>query len=717
MKKQVAGLLLCGAIFSVVGCDNSEVKDKAAVTPSVLGEQAMSGTQYTAKALTRGAWLRERLPESVFLYGRIPSLWALASYKEDSFKYAMGNDAYLTEIKKIQEASAQWFKQADPEVTTLLMLLGSQMDGPVEVAAYTVSNQPQLLLSANVRFNEASELQGLIDLLKDKQIIRQVLEPMVEGAGVVMTEALPLAYRWDKANGRLNLMLNMQGADIAELDAAYASLVNNPQSPMLSNESLMDDSQQGLYVWFDNQKAASVYSTMLPPDVAMPMAAMGVPQMKTLAASWGVSNGKGRFKVQLDAPSTGMVRQFLPVSHNSYPIKTAGKPSLMLSVSLPSFDDFRRLEMMAGGLQNQDYQDAKVTISEVLGYTVDDWFKAVGPEVVVISDDAGEYLAVRLRDPEQFKSIMTATQKMENVLYESRQVNGHEIVHLKLPGMASSAELDQEDPEISPMLVDLLTRVGTHLYWQREGDFLILTDLPQVLLDRQALLSDVTLQHWLEKDQRQDITASTLAFSGNIQDAPRRIYYMYLNGIQALGDLTGANQDLYHLPTARQLGMPEQGTYGFQLDSSDDKLSMELVFESTPADMLLAGDGPVMIASIGILAAIAIPAYQDYTLRAEVAGAYMESHTLRTEIEMFYRAEGRYPNESEAPEFFQEEGQRFYLMELEPDTGTIYMELKSGDQGDLDGSVLTLEPDVFEHRAEWSCGGDVSRKYLPSGCK
>jgi len=715
MKKKIAQILLSSAVVALVGCDNKTSDSDAAVKPKTT-EQTPA---YSVSALTRSAWLREQLPENAFFYARVPSLWDLASFKEDSFKYAHGNEAYLSEIKKIQKASREWFKQGDPEVATLLTLLGSQMDGPVEAVAYSIENQPQLLLSSHVRFKDESELQKLIDLLKDKRVILDEIAPLAEGAGVLQTKTVPLAYRWDKAQGRLNLLLNMQGADITALDTAFTSLKPNAVAPMLASEKVMDDSQRGLYLWFDNQTAAPVYQPLLPRD-AKAMAAMGANQIQGFAASWGVSNGKGRLKVQLDAPSTSVARQFLPVSQNSYPIKTAGAPYMALSLSLPAYEEFKRLELLAGGLSKKEYREGKAKLSELLGYPVDDWFKAIGPEVVLISDQVGEYLAIRLRNPEEFNKILTAIKASPTAQYESRTVAGNEIHHLKLPSFTAAArdELAAE-PKLSPLAVDMLTKVGTHLYWQQEGDFLIVSDLPQILFDRQANLDEQTLEQWLAKQQRQDFSSSTLAFSGNIRNLPRRIYYYYLNGLQMVGDLTSANQDIMQLPSAAQLHLAQQGTFGVQLDSAKEHVGLELVFESSPADALLAGDGATTIASLGIMAAVALPAYESYKKKAEIADIYVSGSQARQKIERFYTAEGRFPNEEELKGFYDDLswGYRLDDIYIEPDTGVISLVIGM-HSFDYQGEELVLEPNVTSQGISWYCSAEyIDQTLMPKECR
>lgn len=414
-----------------------------------------------------------------------------------------------------------------------------------------------------------------------------------------------------------------------------------------------------------------------------------------------------------------MVRQFLPANNNSYPIKTAGTPGMMLSLSLPSYNDFKRLEMMAGGLSNPEYQEQKKKLNELLGYPLDDWFKAIGPEMVLVSDKAGEYLAIRMREPETFNKILDITKAWPDSAYESREINGQTIHHLKLPSMYNSAKEEVGDGHlISPLLADMMTEVGTHLYWKQEGDFMILTDLPQVLFDRETMLSERTLEQWLLEEQRQDISGSTLAFSGNIRNVPRRIYYFSLNSLQAVGDLTNANQDMFGLPSAGQLQLADKGTYGFQLDSSKEKLAMEMVFESSPADLVLAGEGAGTIAAMGVMLAIALPAYQDYMERVEISDVYIQSSSIRKKLEKFYQTHNRFPGEDDMSEFYTGLNHGYLIedYEIEPNSGVVYLSLGESRYYPY-GARLELHPDVDSNQLSWYCDSEsIDRRHMPSEC-
>jgi type IV pilus assembly protein PilA len=52
----------------------------------------------------------------------------------------------------------------------------------------------------------------------------------------------------------------------------------------------------------------------------------------------------------------------------------------------------------------------------------------------------------------------------------------------------------------------------------------------------------------------------------------------------------------------------------------------------------------IVVAIIGILAAIAIPAYQDYTQRAQIGEAFTIVSNAKTAIAEYYQTNGAFPD-------------------------------------------------------------------------
>lgn len=97
---------------------------------------------------------------------------------------------------------------------------------------------------------------------------------------------------------------------------------------------------------------------------------------------------------------------------------------------------------------------------------------------------------------------------------------------------------------------------------------------------------------------------------------------------------------------------------------------------------------------IGILIAIAIPAYIDYQLRAKVVDAYSLSTTARHKVADFYRYTGAFPVNNRAaglppPDKVSSK----YIQRLTIDHGAIHVLFSDADKK-LSGKYLTLRPTV-----------------------
>jgi type IV pilus assembly protein PilA len=137
----------------------------------------------------------------------------------------------------------------------------------------------------------------------------------------------------------------------------------------------------------------------------------------------------------------------------------------------------------------------------------------------------------------------------------------------------------------------------------------------------------------------------------------------------------------------------------------------------------------IVVAIIGILAAVALPAYQDYTVRAKMSEVMLAASACRTSITEIYQSGGTPPG---AGNWGCEGATSKYVnVVATDDNGKVSVTVTGG----LPAGVLTLVPMTGSTPAvaanltagpvavnAWRCGlaGDgtnVPSKYLPGSCR
>ena len=124
----------------------------------------------------------------------------------------------------------------------------------------------------------------------------------------------------------------------------------------------------------------------------------------------------------------------------------------------------------------------------------------------------------------------------------------------------------------------------------------------------------------------------------------------------------------------------------------------------------------LMIMIVGILAAIAIPAYQDYTVRAQVNLTLQEAEALEQEVEAFIERTDFVPNS--AIDMGRDEiGMMSYASWVMSDNAVITITFDDSSSA-IAGETLTLIPYQENEELFWDCtGGTVAPKYRPTECR
>ena len=147
----------------------------------------------------------------------------------------------------------------------------------------------------------------------------------------------------------------------------------------------------------------------------------------------------------------------------------------------------------------------------------------------------------------------------------------------------------------------------------------------------------------------------------------------------------------------------------------------------------------IVVAIIGILAAIGLPAYQDYTIKAQVAEGPQLSEGVKTAIAEFYASNGTWPvDETTAPGSlgFATPPMGTYVGSITVGNGGITVTYGNKAHTNILGQSLGMSPIVSANGdLSWVCGNatpafadaaptvatpgvtTVVAKYLPASCK
>ncbi|MBW3997840.1 pilin [Neisseria meningitidis] len=147
----------------------------------------------------------------------------------------------------------------------------------------------------------------------------------------------------------------------------------------------------------------------------------------------------------------------------------------------------------------------------------------------------------------------------------------------------------------------------------------------------------------------------------------------------------------------------------------------------------------IVIAIVGILAAVALPAYQDYTARAQVSEAILLAEGQKSAVTEYYLNHGEWPaNNNSAGVASSTDIKGKYVKSVEVKNGVVTATMASSNvNNEIKGKKLSLWAKRQDGSVKWFCGQPVERadtatttdvtadsgnekidtKHLPSTCR
>ncbi|MBL8300739.1 MAG: pilin [Rhodanobacteraceae bacterium] len=727
--------LVVAAIVSGLGLSACQ-RDTGPAAVTALDSAAATRA---ATAIASPAWLRERLPEHTVGYLRIPSPWSLAAAPNGrALDTALASEAHTKLIADLRAGIAKDPLLQQAGAAPALALLLDDLAGPVEIAIVDGSDianpASNVLVSVPLKFADVAALNARLAEAKASALI-----PPLDAEGKAKLTGNGFV-RFDATTKRLYALFGV-AASAPALDLLIQQTGQPRAHAMHATEKEVDASGHGLFYWMSLKGVTGMAAAQMPS--AQPGTALRdfLDHGQSIAAGWGTVSNRGRLQVQLAAPGARLLSYFAPRDFSAA-IKTAGHPEWAMTMALPSTTQINQIEANLdadfGAGTREAYTKARETWKAEIGADPVELLGALGGNLVTFEDAAGTYTALQVPDRAALYAKLDEISSKLKWSRETIKVGKATVHHLYVPSLANLAKQLAKQSEGEKSATDawfeLYTRAGTHAYWTEEGDYLVFADLPQALADRTEAKLDADLGQWLRNNQSYDPNATLLGITGKTRNAQRRVYYAYLLGLQYAADLLGQKVALANLPHAATLNLPVEGATGLALDVTRDRIGLSLVYEQNPAEILLGTGGIAAVATVGILGAIALPAYQDYTARAQVAQAVSDASSYKAAISAHYESTGELPADDDALELPEFGDSTKYLTSWYVDDGAIV--LTFGDEANkaLDQLTLVLTPRLLDGTIVWQCGDGpvddaaetigataetttVPAKLLPSDCK
>ncbi|WP_299582728.1 pilin [uncultured Microbulbifer sp.] len=122
----------------------------------------------------------------------------------------------------------------------------------------------------------------------------------------------------------------------------------------------------------------------------------------------------------------------------------------------------------------------------------------------------------------------------------------------------------------------------------------------------------------------------------------------------------------------------------------------------------------IVVAIIGILAAVALPAYQDYTIRSKMSEVILQAGAHKNSVVEYYQSQGKLPTTLAAAGVSS--------VVPSPYIGSVQMTASNsalvyGVTIDSQSGNVQLAPTVSNGSLTWKCSGTIDSKYLPANCR
>lgn len=641
------------------------------------------------------SWLHRTLPAETAAYARVPGVWFLEQ-NDLPTSAVYQSEAYKNQSRVIRKALQE-------KMLTLLLPtsmadnlrpLLEHLTSPIEAALFTDNRDMTVLIASHIDQDNAQDIQKALQQAFPAPW--QVTADRIQDSAKKGAPTNTIAYRFDDQQKRLLLVIDSKN----RFDAQLALIgKNDGKAPFAAQESRLDPEHNGLYLWANPQNPF-IQTAMSMSHEREALQRLGIDRTRQASLAWAAVEGRPRLQFSLDLPENAPLNLPAATANNLSTLHYHGDITALAAFTLPNNAQLDVVLDSNGGLRE--------ILLQALGISADD-LAALGT-LHYLSDDNGHYLVL----PQSAKPVLNSLldKLQQKGFLKSRSMGSDNIEHIAFVNLASliSNTVGNPDPAREAFFT-LLLNIQNHYYLRDEGDNILITTLPQPLAARaKAGDSAPKLGDWL-KSQHLNLDGVSYAYIQNQRNLSRDSYYAGLRRLHAYADLTGAPIDLSQLPDAESANLPQQGIIALRLGGGGTNPTLSLDLQNGLDDLANLANNTSAIAMLGILSAIALPAYQDYTVRAEVSLPLYETSALRDAIASETPAKAGKKGQKKAAKNYAE-----YIPgeHVRVENDDIHITVKSKNQS-VDGKTITLHYD--RAGKTWQCKTDISPRYLPQMCR
>ncbi len=718
LKKQGIILMVVIAVVFSSGCENSQTSSSQASVIRAVANYELEDQ--------RTAWLNKHLPSETVAYFNMPTPWNyLFDAKADALHKVQELPAHQQQVEKIKQGfKSSYFEYLPAEYHGLGTVLLENIATSIELAVINYS--PSALLPT---FAVGTRLKNIKadELISEVQTVMTGVDPdfaltQIDNKNIwsFKTGQFPAFLQYDESNGQL-LVYGGMGAKQEKLNALWAGTDGDQSSAIKKLNQQADPSGLNMKMWLAPARMYQLGGAFVPPEQKEMITELGLDQLTHLWAGFESNNGQSAFAVHAMMPETGW-RKMLPTPQDWYDVNVAGKPRSVIQITIPTSEQVKHIIKtlkLEEKLTESDRKDMAVwkKMGEDLGFDFYDLLNAYHQQLFMVKDEAGSWMAMKIKNPALRKRIEKSFNEYFDIESEKKQLAGVDIMQAHYSIYQKLFEKQKELPADAEQIRQFLNVFKDHIYWYEEGDVVYFSRVPQVLAERRLHHHMIPLSSWLKQNQGSEWESAILAYGKDVKDLPQDLYHYYLLLLQGIGDLAQVEVDLFALPTASQLDLPKQGRINLMVASDAEKVSLKFGYEYFVLEPIISAEGSITtVAMMGILAAYAIPAYRDYTVRAKINDQLTIANGVKTAVAEQMQAVEAFDENTftHIEKEFSFENFNYYI---DYETGMIVINVAEVDAAFEEGDELYLEPLQEEGYVEWICYSNFKESYLPPSCR